>query len=105
MRLMTIAARHPRLEHPALDERPILIDFALDLSVGVIKILIEKRHPIVVSYRLAMNVVLVNLTAPRMTTRAHLDFSLRGALDTSLRIAGGGIYRPRNSVALVERDR
>src|ERR1700722_1697738 len=104
MRLVTIAARHALVEHPALDERSIFIDLALDLSIGVVKILIEQRHPIVVSHWLTVNVVFVNLAAPRMTTRAHLDFSLRGAWRATFRIAGGRIYRPRNSFALVESD-
>jgi hypothetical protein len=72
MRIMTIAACHPFMKHSALHERTILVDFALDLTVREVEFGIKQRHSIVIFYWLAVYVVLVNLTATRVTSSAHL---------------------------------
>ena len=104
MRLVTIAAGHTRVKHPALDEGAVLVDFIFDLSVGVVQIVIEQCDPVVVADRLAMDVILVDLAAPRMASRAHLDFACGPARDTAPRVAADRIDNPGRIAALVERD-
>ena len=64
------------MEHPALDEGAILVVFLLYLPVGEIVVVVEQRDAVIVAHRLAVDVVLVNLAAARMASRAHLDFAL-----------------------------
>ena len=91
VRFVAIAARYARLKHPALDERAVLIDLALDLAVREIKVFIEQRNAIIVADGLAVDVVSVNLTTTRMAARAELDFVFRGPRRASPGIAGKGI--------------
>ncbi len=41
VRLMTIAAGYTFVIHPALDKRPIFIDFTVDLPIREIEVVIE----------------------------------------------------------------
>src|SRR5271166_2179207 len=76
MRIMAVAASDAFMEHSALNERAVLVYFSFDLAVGKVQIRIEQGHAIVVFYRLAMYIVLVNQAAPRMASRAHLDLAV-----------------------------
>src|ERR1700730_15447524 len=87
---VAVAARHSRLKRSALDEGAVLIDFALNLAVRKIEVSVKQCNSIVVADGLAVDVVFVNLTAPRMAACAHLDFVLRNA-----RCASAGIARGR----------
>ena len=76
VRLVAIAARHARMEHSALAEGAVFVVLLFYLAVGEIVVLIEQRDPVIVAHRLSMNIIFVNLAAPRMASRAHLDFPL-----------------------------
>src|SRR5271170_8354541 len=104
MRLVAIAARHACVEHPALAEGAVLIVLLLYLPVREIVILIEQRDAVVVADGLSVHIVFVNLAAPRMASRAHLNFPLRLTRRASTCVARCGIDRPRHPFALVERD-
>ena len=43
VRLVAVGARHAGLEHAALEERPVLVDLAQDLAVGVVEARVEQR--------------------------------------------------------------
>ena len=64
------------MEHPALDEGAVLVVLLLYLAVREVVIFIEQRDTIVVAHRLTVHIVFVNLAAPRMASRARLDFPL-----------------------------
>src|SRR5271166_1753932 len=76
VRFMTVAACYTGVKHTALDEGAVFVDLALDLSIWKVKILIKESDKIVVTNRLTMHIVFVNLTSARMATRAHLDLAL-----------------------------
>ncbi len=76
VRLVTIAARHAGMEHPALDEGSVLVVLLLYLAVGEIMVVVEQCYAVIVAHRLSVYVVFVNLAAPRMASRARLDFPL-----------------------------
>ena len=64
------------MEHSALAERAVFVVLLFYLTVGEIVILVEQGNPVVVAHRLSMNIIFMNLAAPRMASRAHLDFPL-----------------------------
>ena len=64
MRLVAIAAGHPSVEHPALDERTVLVYLIPNLSVWIVKIVVKERDPRVIPDWLAMHVVFMNLASP-----------------------------------------
>ena len=105
VRIVTIAARHAGVEHPALDEGAVLVVLLLYLAVGEIVVLIEQRDAVIVADRLSMHIVLVNLAAPRVASRTRLDFAIGLTRRASTRVTGGWIDRPRNTFALIERER
>ena len=76
MRFVTIAAGHPGMEHPALDERAVFVVLLFYLPIGEVMIFIEQRHAVVVTYGLAVHIVFMNLTAPCVASRAHKYFAL-----------------------------
>ena len=76
VRLVTIAAGHAGMEHPALDKGAVFVVLLFYLAVGEVVVFIEQRDAIVVAYCLAMHIVFVNLAAPRVASRAHLYFPL-----------------------------
>ena len=102
MWLVTVAARHSGMKHPALDERAVLVNFILNLSIRIIEVVIEQRDPIVIAHRLAMHVVFVNLTSPRMTSCTGLDFTLRAARRATDHVSGRSIGRPAHAMAFVQ---
>jgi hypothetical protein len=57
------------------------------LTVGEVEVWIKQRDTIVVVNCLAVHDVLVNLTAPRVASRTHLDFTLRAVRAASLHVA------------------
>src|SRR5208283_716541 len=105
VRLMAIAARHAGLEHPALNEGAVFVVLLLYLSVGKIQVFVEQRDAIVVARGLSVDIVFVNLTATRVTSRAHLYFSLRLTRRSSTRVSGRRIDHPYNPSAFIQRDR
>jgi hypothetical protein len=76
VRLVTIAAGHPGMEHPTLDERAVFVVLLFYLAIGEVMIFVEQRHAVVVTYGLAVHIVFANLTAPCVASRAHLYFAL-----------------------------
>src|SRR5216684_927130 len=104
MGFVAIAACHACLEHPALNERAVLIDFSLDLAVREIEVLVEQRNAVVVAHWLAVDVVFVNLAATRMASRAHLDFPLRFTGPTPANFVAGRVGRPGHSFTFVKRN-
>ena len=74
--LMAIAAGNSRMEHPALDEGSVLVDFIFDLPVRKIEIGIKQGDSVVIAHRLPMNIVLVELASSRMAPRTHLNLVL-----------------------------
>jgi hypothetical protein len=73
---MTIAARHPLPKHPALDEGAIFVNLPPDLAVRKVEVAVQQCDPVVVSDRLSVDVILVDLAAARVTSRAYHDFAL-----------------------------
>lgn len=73
VRFVVIAAGHAGMEHPALDERAEFVVLLLYLPIWVVEVLLEERHAIVICLRLAVHVIFVNLAAPRMASRTHLN--------------------------------
>src|ERR1700674_3566301 len=71
--LVAIAASHTSMEHPALDEGAVLVNFAFDLTVRKIEVFIQERDAIVIADRLPVHVVFMKLAATRVASRAHLD--------------------------------
>jgi hypothetical protein len=104
MGFVAIAAGHTRMEHSALDERTVLINFALDLAVWEIEVLIEQRNAIVVIHGLAKHVVLVNLATARMASRTHLNFPFRLAGPAASNFVAGRLKWPGHSFAFVKRN-
>ena len=88
--------------HLALDERSVLLHLALDLPICITEIVIEKRDSVVIAERLPVHIIFVNLGAPRMTWRAHLDFLLRCSRLTTMYIARCEIDPPGDVVAFVQ---
>jgi len=64
MRFMAVTAGHTVVEHPALDERAVLVHLVLDLPVGKVEVFVQQRDPVVVFYRLAMNMIFVEQLSP-----------------------------------------
>ena len=76
VRFVAIAACNSGVEHPALDKRAVFVVLLFYLAIGKVVVFIEQRNAIVVAHWLVVYKVLVNLAAPRVTSRAHLYFSL-----------------------------
>ena len=64
MRLVAIAAGHPSIEHPALDERTVLVYLIPNLSVWIVEIVVKERDSIVIARWLPMHVVFMYLASP-----------------------------------------
>src|SRR5271156_3242671 len=92
------------MKHPALDERAVFIDLLLDLAVGEVKVRIEERDAIVVFDRLTVDVVLVDLTAPRVTSGTGLDLVLRPPRFVAACISSRRVDLPAGSATLIKRD-
>ena len=92
------------MKHPALYERAVLVNLVLDLTIRVVEVLIEQRDPIIVLDWLTMDVVLVDLTAPRVTSRAGLNLALRPARSAAMGVSGRRVDLPASSAALIKRD-
>jgi len=56
VRLVTVRARDPRAEHPALEERAVLVHFAENLAVGVVQAGAEERRRVGVEERTAVGI-------------------------------------------------
>src|SRR5260370_1678469 len=76
VRLVTIAAGHTGMEHPALDKGAVFVVLLFYLAIGEVVIFIQQRDAVIVAHWLAAHNVFVNLAAPRVASRAHLYFSL-----------------------------
>ena len=105
VRLVTIAAGDTGVEHLALGEGTVLVVLLLYLPVGEVVVFIEQRDAVVVAHRLPVDVIFVNLAAPRVASRTHLDFLLRCARRASASVTGREIDRPCDAFALVKRNR
>jgi hypothetical protein len=64
VRLVAIAAGHSGIEHPALDERTVLVYLIPNLSVWIVEIVVKERDSIVIADWLAVHVVFMNLASP-----------------------------------------
>src|SRR5215469_8071864 len=101
---MAITACHAFVKHSALDERSVFVILPFNLTIGKVEAGLKKRDAIVVPHLLAVNVVLVNLAAPRMTSRAHLDLAFCLARRTAQDFVRARVYIPLYIAPLVERD-
>ncbi len=75
--VVAVATRDARGVHAALEERAVLEDLVLDLSVGEVEVFLEERHAVGVEDGPAMDVVLAQHRAPAVTAGAGLDLRLR----------------------------
>ena len=72
VRLVAVGAGHPGRVHPALQERAVVEDLAVDLAVGVVEARVEQRGPVAVEQRLADRVPVAERRAAGMAGRADL---------------------------------
>ena len=77
VRFVAVAATHPFHLHFALQERTVIEHFVLHLAVGVVEVRRQQRQTVSVQQRLAKNVILPKLPAPRVATGTHLQFAVR----------------------------
>ena len=70
VRIVAVATGHPSAVHPALHERAVLVDLAVDLPVSVIERGSEERGQMGVHERPAVLIVLGKLAPARVTTSA-----------------------------------
>ena len=61
MRIVTIAAGDAGVKHSALDEGPVFVNLAFDLSVGKVEILVQDCDAVIIADWLAVDVILVDL--------------------------------------------
>ena len=102
--LVAIAASHTSMEHPALDEGAVLVNFAFDLTVRKIEVFIQERDAIVIADRLPVHVVFMKLAATRVASRAHLDLARRSARSAPAGIARRRVDEPVRISAFIEGD-
>ena len=91
VRLMAVRARHAGPEHPALQERPVLVDLAQDLPVGVVESRLEHGRHVGVEQGAAVRVRIRDRAPPRVAARTgiHLAAGTRRAAplgDAALRV-------------------
>src|SRR5690606_6143593 len=91
MRLVAVAAHDARPVHRALHERAVDEDLVEDLAVRMVEPFLETRRDEAIEQRLARRERIVELRAPGMTLRAHVDLPRRrrrpGALRRRRRVA------------------
>lgn len=102
--VVAVAATHPFGEHPALEERAVLIHLTFDLTVGKVEVVVQQRHAVVIAQRLAVDGVLVDEAPPRMATRAGLELTVGLAGHAPVRLVGDSVAGPGHALAFVERD-
>jgi hypothetical protein len=102
--VVTVRARHARGVHLALQERPVLVDLVLDLAVGVVQGGVEERHAIVLSQRLAGEVVVEDLRAAGVASAAGLDLGARRGRRRALGDRRPGPERPLAARRVAELD-
>ena len=104
VRVVAVRARHATVEHLRLQKGAVLVDLVADLPVRVVEPILEQRDSMGVTERPAVAVVVGELAAARVTAPAQLDFARRLARRRPLRVARLRADRPRDGLALVERD-
>src|SRR6266566_5854016 len=77
VRVVTVRAGDAGGMHAALQERAVLVDLAVDLSVGVIETRLEQRRQIAVEVGLARHWALGDHFAARVTCGTSLELGRR----------------------------
>src|SRR5262245_66074281 len=73
VRVVAVAAGDARRVHLALEERAVLVDLVVDLTVGEIETLIEERRTMGVEQRMSVGVALDQATAARVAAGAGFE--------------------------------
>ena len=105
VRLVAIATGDALREHPALEERAVVVDLAAHLAVAPVETFLEERDAMGVEQWRSVDVVFGELAGARVAAPAELDLARRVARAAALRLAGRGIDGPVDVAPLVERDR
>ncbi len=75
VRVVAVAAAHAARVHQALQERSVLVDLGVDLTIRVVQALVERGGQEAVEKRPAVGDLGANLRAPRVARRAALDLA------------------------------
>ena len=105
VRLVTIAAGHARMRHPALQEGSVVVDLAALLAIGKVHRRLERSRLVEVEQRRAGLVAVGDLRPPRVALRARVDLTCGRARSAAHRPECVGIDRPRDVAAFGEMDR
>src|SRR6185295_2842830 len=104
VRVVAVRAGDATVKHLGLPKRAVLVHLVADLAIGVVEAILQERHAMRVSERLAVWVVLGELAAARVAPPAHLDLARRSRRRAPDRIARLRADRPGHAPAIVQRD-